>query len=215
MWLRYAATAPLPVHRGAITVVIVGVVAGPGKVTPIDCRWCQLMRMLMPSTRVSRPPKGSRAGLRSGAPSVMRKRLPWQGQAIRPSRMSVTLQPWWVQIAEKSWNSPGFGWVWAGVPDLCTAGTQIPVDCGEHEVGCDGTEDDQLGPAERMIASLVRLPSAETRSGPLYIVSTSASRSEAPVNSRELPARPADSVSCRCHDGTASRTVPVGLAGGR
>ncbi len=37
--------------------------------------------------------------------------LPWQGQSIVPLATLLTVQPWWVQIAEKAANVPGTGWV--------------------------------------------------------------------------------------------------------
>lgn len=41
----------------------------------------------------------------------MRNLLPWQGQLMVPSATVFTMQPWWVQTAEKALNSPAWGWV--------------------------------------------------------------------------------------------------------
>ena len=50
-------------------------------------------------------------GRRATEPSVMLNLLPWQGQLMVPSATLLTVQPWWVQIAEKALKSPASGWV--------------------------------------------------------------------------------------------------------
>lgn len=54
---------------------------------------------------------GSVAGPCSTEPSATLKRLLWQAQSMVPSRTSDTMQPWWVQTAEKALKSPASGWV--------------------------------------------------------------------------------------------------------
>src|SRR5262245_56081478 len=54
---------------------------------------------------------GLAAGPWATEPSAIWNWLPWQGQSMVPSATRATVQPSWVQIAEKALNSPFFGCV--------------------------------------------------------------------------------------------------------
>ena len=44
-------------------------------------------------------------------PSATANLLPWHGQLIVPPTTSLTLHPWWVQVALNPLNVPATGWV--------------------------------------------------------------------------------------------------------
>ena len=49
---------------------------------------------------------GRGAGPRMTAPFTALYSLPWQGQVITPFAFESTVQPWWVQTAEKALSTP-------------------------------------------------------------------------------------------------------------
>ena len=55
--------------------------------------------------------KGASAGPATAAPSEIANWLPWQGQLIRRPTTDDTVQPAWVQVAEKTRKRPLRGWV--------------------------------------------------------------------------------------------------------
>src|SRR4051812_24624552 len=68
-------------------------------------------RIEFPSTLICSAGSGFGAGPASTEPSAMRYLLPWHGQSMVPFATVPTVQPWWVQIAEKALNSSFFGCV--------------------------------------------------------------------------------------------------------
>ena len=62
------------------------------------------------------------------SPVAMSNSLPWQAQLMVPSFDARTVQPWWVQTAEKALKSPAVGWVThdlGGVEDLAAADRDV------------------------------------------------------------------------------------------
>ena len=66
----------------------------------------QVSRIVSPETVICFAGSGRWRGLRPPSASAMRNLLPWQGQSMVPSATLATVQPWWVQMAEKALNSP-------------------------------------------------------------------------------------------------------------
>lgn len=64
-----------------------------------------------PVTVICLAGSGFWAGPLATAPSAMRNSLPWQAQLIVPFETVATMQPWWVQTAEKALKPPFSGWV--------------------------------------------------------------------------------------------------------
>src|SRR5215212_5850148 len=76
-----------------------------------------------PSTVTGFSGSGFFAGPAVGAPSPTANLLPWQGQLMVPPATSLTLHPWWVQVALKPLNVPATGCV---TTRSCAARTMPP-----------------------------------------------------------------------------------------
>src|SRR4051794_27602990 len=74
---------------------------------------CQLggARTSAPLTVTATGARGEAAGPCATEPSATLNLLPWQEQSMVPSVTLATMQPAWVQTAEKPLNSPFTGWV--------------------------------------------------------------------------------------------------------
>src|SRR6476619_2519334 len=76
-------------------------------------RWAgrQARTTELPSTATPFSGSGFFAGPAVGVPSATANLLPWHGQLIVPPTTSLTLHPWWVQVALNPLNVPASGWV--------------------------------------------------------------------------------------------------------
>jgi len=86
---------------------------------------------MAPSATVTRlAARGFRAGPAVGAPSVIENMLPWQGHSIDPDETLDTVQPWWVQVVSKAFQTPADGWV----TTTCCSPKIFPVPTGMSAV---------------------------------------------------------------------------------